>query len=126
MRQAFAHALDRDAIMANIVKRQGIPAYSYLMPGFPASNAEAFKGTYPYDLEKAKQLLADAGYPNGEGFPKLTLSLRGEPALPESVAQAYASTLQGEPRHRRGSLEHAVQGLHGRTERRSPPRSSSA
>ena len=96
VRQAFANALDRDTIMANIVKRQGMPAYSYLMPGFPAANADAFKDTYPYNLEKAKQLLTDAGYPNGEGFPKIVLSLRGEPAMPESVAQAYASTLRDE------------------------------
>lgn len=94
VRQAFAHALDRDTIMANIIKRQGMPAYSYLMPGFPAANADAFVETYAYNIEQAKQLLADAGYPNGEGFPSITLSLRGEPAMPESVAQAYASTLR--------------------------------
>jgi ABC-type transport system substrate-binding protein len=83
VRQAFAHVLDRDAITANIFKRQGIPAYSFLMPGFPAANSEAFKETYPLDVEKAKQLLADAGYPNGEGFPKLTLKLRAEGPAPD-------------------------------------------
>jgi ABC-type transport system substrate-binding protein len=94
VRQAFAYALDRDAILNNIVKRQGIPAYSFLMPGFPDSNSEAFKDTYPLDIEKAKQLLADAGYPNGEGFPKLTLALRAESPVPLAVAQAYASALK--------------------------------
>ena len=96
VRQAFAHALDRDSLIANVVKEQGIPAYSFLMPGFPASNSDAFKETYPFDLDKARQLLADAGYPNGEGFPKLTLALRAETAIPEAVAQAYASTLKQE------------------------------
>ncbi|MBP6440642.1 MAG: peptide ABC transporter substrate-binding protein [Caldilineaceae bacterium] len=94
VRQAFAHVLDRESIIANIVKRQGIAAYSYLMPGFPAANSDAFKETYPYDVEKAKQLLAEAGYPNGEGFPKLVLSLRNEPALPQAVAQAYAASIK--------------------------------
>jgi ABC-type transport system substrate-binding protein len=93
VRQAFAHALDRDAILANIVKRQGIPAYSFLMPGFPDANSEAFAETYPLDIEKAKQLLADAGYPDGEGFPKLTLALRAEGPTPVAVAQAYAAAL---------------------------------
>lgn len=94
VRQAFAHVLDRDAIAANILKRQGIPAYSFLAPGFPASNSAAFKDTYPLDIEKAKQLLADAGYPNGEGFPKLTLKLRAEGPAPAAVAQAYAAALK--------------------------------
>ena len=35
VRQAFAQVLDRQAIVDNIVKNQGIPAYSFLMPGFP-------------------------------------------------------------------------------------------
>lgn len=96
VRQAFAYAYDREAIAANVVKQQGIPAYSYLMPGFPDSNSEGFKTTYAYDIEKAKQLLADAGFPNGEGFPKLTLKLRSAAALPQAVAQAYASTLNKE------------------------------
>ena len=94
VRQAFAHALDRDGIMKSIVKYSGVPAYSFLMPGFPAANSEAFKDTYPYDIAKAKELLAEAGYPDGKGFPKLTLALRAETALPQSIAQAYAASLK--------------------------------
>lgn len=94
VRQAFARVLDRDAIMANIVKRQGMPAYSFLMPGFPASNSAALQDTYPYDVEKAKQLMTDAGYADGEGFPKLTLKLRAETAIPQAVAQAYVDSLK--------------------------------
>ncbi len=94
VRQAFAYALDRGAILDNIVKRQGIPAYSFLMPGFPDANSEAFQDTYPLDIAKAKQLLADAGYPDGAGFPKLTLALRAEGPTPVAVAQAYAAALK--------------------------------
>lgn len=93
VRQAFAHVLDRDAIVSNILKRQGIPAYSFLAPGFPAANSDAFAETYPLDLEGARQLMADAGYPNGEGFPPLTLKLRAEGPAPAAVAQAYAAAL---------------------------------
>ncbi len=94
VRQAFAQVLDRQAIVDNIIKNQGIPASSYLMPGFPDANSDAFKDTYPYDPEKAKQLLAEAGYPNGEGFPKLTLSLRGEVPINQAMAQAYADAIK--------------------------------
>ncbi|MCB0151980.1 MAG: peptide ABC transporter substrate-binding protein, partial [Caldilineaceae bacterium] len=37
---------------------------------------------------------AEAGYPDGEGFPKLTLKLRSEGPAPTAVAQAYASALK--------------------------------
>ncbi|MFO7635567.1 MAG: ABC transporter substrate-binding protein, partial [Caldilinea sp.] len=94
VRQAFAHVLDRDAIVSNILKRQGIPAYSFLAPGFPAANSAAFADTYPLDVEGARQLLADAGYPNGEGFPQLTLKLRAEGPAPAAVAQAYAAAVK--------------------------------
>ena len=93
VRQAFAHMVDRDAIVENLVKISGVPAYSFLMPGFPAANSEAFKDTFPYDVEKAKELLTAAGYPDGEGFPKLTLALRSEPALPTAIAQSYAAAI---------------------------------
>jgi ABC-type transport system substrate-binding protein len=93
VRQAFAHVLDRDAILTNIVKRQGIPAYSFLMPGFPDANSEAFAETYALNVEQAQALLAEAGYPEGEGFPKLTLALRAEGPTPVAVAQAYAAAL---------------------------------
>jgi len=79
VRQAFAKALDRESIVANIIGPQlALPAYSFLMPGFPASNSDGLKEIQAYDCDAAKQLLADAGYPEGEGFPELTLNLRGE------------------------------------------------
>jgi peptide/nickel transport system substrate-binding protein/oligopeptide transport system substrate-binding protein len=85
--------LDRETILANVVKRQGMAAYSFLMPGFPAANSSAHQETYAFNVEGAQQLLAEAGYPNGEGFPKLTLKLRAEGPTPLAVAQAYAAAL---------------------------------
>lgn len=80
VRQAFAHALDRDAIVQNVVGPQfGIPAYSFLAPGFPASDAAGdLKQFQNYDCELAKSLLAEAGYPDGKDFPPQELKLRGE------------------------------------------------
>ena len=87
--------IDRDALIPNIIKpSQGIPAYSFLMPGFPASNSQGLKDIQNYDVAKAKQLLADAGYPDGKGFPKLTLWLRNEAPVRQAVAQAIAASIK--------------------------------
>lgn len=95
VRQAFSHVIDRDALIKSIIKpNQGIPAYSFLMPGFPASNSEGLKGIQNYDVAKAKQLMAEAGYPDGKGFPKLTLWLRNEAPVRQAVAQAIAASIK--------------------------------
>ncbi|MEI7771526.1 MAG: peptide ABC transporter substrate-binding protein, partial [Chloroflexales bacterium] len=97
VRQAFSHIVDRDTIIKTIVTpSQGIPAYSFLMPGFPAANSEGLKDIQSYDPAKAKALLAEAGFPGGKGFPKLTLWLRQEPAIRVAVGQAIAATIKQE------------------------------
>jgi ABC-type oligopeptide transport system substrate-binding subunit len=95
VRQAFSHIVARDDLIKQIVKpSQGIPAFSFLMPGFPAANSEALKSIQSYDAEMAKSLLAEAGFPNGQGFPKLTLWLRNENQTRQALAQAIAASIK--------------------------------
>jgi ABC-type transport system substrate-binding protein len=96
VRQAFAMVIDRDSIIQNVVRRQGIAAYSFLMPGFPAANADELKNldVNKLDVAAAQQLLADAGYPNGEGFPKQELWLRQEGDLNKAVGEAIAAMIK--------------------------------
>ena len=96
VRQAFAKVIDRDSIIANVVKRQGIAAYSFLMPGFPDASADVLKNEdiNKLDVAAAKTLLSDAGYPDGKGFPKIELSLRNEADLNKAVASAIAAMLK--------------------------------
>jgi ABC-type oligopeptide transport system substrate-binding subunit len=95
VRQAFSHVIPRDDIIKQILKpTQAIPAYSFLMPGFPASNSEGLKDIQNYDPATAKQLLADAGYPDGQGFPHLTLWLRDETPAHQAAYQAIAASIK--------------------------------
>lgn len=78
VRKAFAMAVDREAVVKNITKAGQIPAFAFVPPGFPdADTAKDFRTTggdyFKADLAEAKKLLADAGYPDGKGFPKVEL-----------------------------------------------------
>jgi ABC-type transport system substrate-binding protein len=82
VRLAFAKAVDRESIVNNVINvsfQLAIPAYSFLAPGYPASDvAGDLKDFQAYDCPAAQALLAEAGYPNGEGFPAQELKLRNE------------------------------------------------
>ena len=74
VRQAFAAAVDRQTIAQQALHGVGTPAYSFIPPGMPGHLTEAEAGPVQrYDPARAKQLLAEAGYPGGHGFPALTL-----------------------------------------------------
>jgi ABC-type transport system substrate-binding protein len=95
VRKAFAHAVDREAIVKSVYGEiKAMPAHSLLMPGFPASDTEDALASYQnYDCDKAKQHLADAGFPEGEGFPALEMWMRGEGPAMSSVYQAAATSI---------------------------------
>jgi hypothetical protein len=63
VRQAMAHAIDRQAIIDGAMFGLGTPIGSHFAPHHPAYLD--LTGTYPYDLDKARALLAEAGYPEG-------------------------------------------------------------
>lgn len=74
VRQAIAHALDREAIIDAASSGYGTPIGSHFAPHNPAY--VDLTGTYPHDIAKAKELLKEAGYP--DGF-KATLKLPPTP-----------------------------------------------
>lgn len=77
VRKAFNYAVNRKYIVQNILKNQayGIGDAGIVPPtGFKGYNAaEVKKHGYTFQPEKAKELLKDAGYPNGEGFPTVSI-----------------------------------------------------
>ncbi len=88
VRQAFSHAIDRDAISKSVMQGLEVPAYTMLPAGFPDNQANdpQIKAIQAYDPTKAKQLMSDAGYPDGKGFPSLEVWTRQGQIVPESVA----------------------------------------
>ncbi len=72
VRQALSMSIDRDTIVKAITKGGQIPAYVYTPPDIQGYFATP--GQISYDIEKARQLLAEAGYPNGQGFPEIELT----------------------------------------------------
>jgi oligopeptide transport system substrate-binding protein len=70
VRQALAMAIDRDSLVKNVVRGNQQPAYAMTHPDTAGYTPRAgIKGT----VEDAKRLLAEAGFPNGEGFPRIEL-----------------------------------------------------
>lgn len=95
VRKAFAHALDRNAIVTGVYGEiKAMPAHSMLMPGFPASDTEGELAEYQaYSCEEAKGYLAEAGYPDGQGFPAQEMWMRGESPAMASVYGAVAASI---------------------------------
>ncbi len=94
VRQAWSHAIDRDLLQQQVLGPNGTQAYSWLAPGFPASQREAIQDIQAFDVEKGKALLAEAGFPDGEGFPKQEMWLRAPSPLDKTVAAALASMIK--------------------------------
>lgn len=73
IRQAINYGFDRDKMMKYIRNGIGTPGVHGFVPvGMWPADSLITEG-YSYQPEKAKQLLADAGFPNGEGLPEITL-----------------------------------------------------
>lgn len=86
VREAIAMAIDRaplvNPVLNNMVGSTSVFAY----PGFPTDSLE--HNPYSYNVTKARQLLAKAGYPNGRGIGQLYLYCFTQAYSPQSVSLA--------------------------------------
>lgn len=94
VRRAFNMAVDRDAIIETWLEGEGWAANNGFVPkmqGYPYKSVDG----YEFNVEKAKSLMAKAGYPNGGGFPTVDLYVNGlEESGIHKLAKAVAFSLK--------------------------------
>ncbi|MGP3534264.1 ABC transporter substrate-binding protein [Microbacterium sp. RD1] len=88
VRQALNYALDREAITESVYGEFGTPTAQYVPEGIGGFLPE-LEEVYPYDPEKAKELLTEAGYPDG-----FTFTMLGQPAIDSGDLLAQAMIAQ--------------------------------
>jgi peptide/nickel transport system substrate-binding protein len=71
VRRAINHAIDRRALVDTVVHSMGDPSAQTFPQGYFAHDPETGTEPFPYDPDLARQLLADAGYPDGFEFEML-------------------------------------------------------
>jgi peptide/nickel transport system substrate-binding protein len=88
VRQALAYATDKQALIDTVLLGLGAPGLSLVMPGHGDGYAKDVKD-YPFDIEKAKQILEDAGYKDtdGDGIREMP----GDPSKPLSFRYSFPS-----------------------------------
>ena len=102
VRQALSLAIDRTTIVENVTMGGQIPAYSYVPEGIPGGEEGTEFADKKYwdvddmdgNIEKAKALLEEVGYPNGEGLPTFELlynTNEGNKLIAESIQQMWAA-----------------------------------
>ncbi len=89
VRQALNYAVDTDSIIKHVMRDYGLRVPTIVAPYFAGYNGNL--KPYPYDVERAKRLLAEAGYANG--FDMEILVPQGRYLLGVEAAEAIAGYL---------------------------------
>lgn len=93
VRKAFLHAIDRDKLVNDFMKGEGYPMNHGFVPEMNGYVSSQVKG-YAFDLVKAQQFLAEAGYKNGQNFPKMDVYVAAkEESMTHLLAQGVVKQL---------------------------------
>ena len=84
VRKALAMSINRETIVKNVTKGGELPYGAFTPPNTRGYTPDM---QIPYNIEEAKKLLAEAGFPDGKGFPKVSL-LYNTDEMHRNVAEA--------------------------------------
>jgi oligopeptide transport system substrate-binding protein len=93
VRRALALAIDRESLVKNVTLADEAPAYNFVPPNLLGYRSVH---TFAADLPEARRLLAAAGYPEGKGFPRVTLlynTLEKHKTIAEALQQMWRKNL---------------------------------
>ncbi len=93
VRQAMGMTIDREALVKTVVRGGQLPAYSIVPPGTAGYTART---QVKFDIPAAKALMAQAGFPDGKGFPKMELLYNtddGHKSICEAVQRMWKANL---------------------------------
>ncbi len=105
VREAFDLAINRDALVSVVLEGLGKPANQLMPPDFFGGSMDL--PARPYDPDRARALLAEAGYPNGFGMDFFCTNNRlpGDSAVCEALGQMWARVgLQINPQAQNGTV----------------------
>lgn len=95
VRQAFNYAIDRDKILKFVLNGQGFAGATHgiVPPSMPNYDVEKIKG-YDFNLTRAKELMTEAGYPDGKGFPDAVLQINSGGDRNIQIAESIQNMLK--------------------------------
>jgi peptide/nickel transport system substrate-binding protein len=92
VRQAFAQAIDKQKVISQVFHGLYTVAGGMLPPGIPGHDGQL--KSLPHDPARAKQLLAEAGFPGGKGLPPLSVTVNPVTADYRMMAEPIAAMLK--------------------------------